>query len=79
MKTIHPLLGMRVPPVSPLRDQTGNAVQIYSENGRFWLERATIRLPVEEGNHHIFAYAHDPQGSAATANLPIRVSERITP
>jgi hypothetical protein len=40
------------------------------ETGDDW---ATIRLPGEQGNYRIFAYAHDGQGSAATANLPIRV------
>jgi hypothetical protein len=37
---------------------------------------ATIHLPEKAGNYRIFAYAHDAQGSAATANLPIRVSEK---
>lgn len=39
---------------------------------------ASIRLPDQEGNYRIFAYAHDPHGAAATANLPIRVVNRLT-
>lgn len=41
--------------------------------------QATIRLPDKDGNYRIFAYAHDAQGSAATANLPIRVTGKTEP
>ncbi len=41
-----------------------------------WVKEATIHLPEKAGNYRIFAYAHDAQGAAATANLPIRVSEK---
>ena len=41
--------------------------------------RATIRLPEREGNYRIFAYAHDSHGSAAAANLPIRVTGGAEP
>lgn len=41
--------------------------------------QATIRLPERDGNYRIFAYAHDPHGSAATANLPIRVTGKTEP
>jgi hypothetical protein len=34
---------------------------------------ATLRLPSAPGNYRLFAYAIDPAGNSATANLPIRV------
>jgi hypothetical protein len=34
---------------------------------------ATLRLPKSPGNYRIFAYATDPAGNAATANVPIQV------
>lgn len=35
--------------------------------------QATLRLPKTPGNYRIFAYATDPAGNAATANVPIQV------
>ena len=40
-------------------------------------ESATLRLPEETGSYRLFAYAHDPAGNAATANVPILV--RVPP
>jgi len=37
------------------------------------LDSATINIPEEAGNYRIFAYAYDPSGKVATANLPIQV------
>ena len=34
-----------------------------------------VQLPAKEGNYRLFVYAFDPQGSAATANLPLQVKE----
>ena len=34
---------------------------------------ATIRLPQEPGPYRLFAYAYDPAGNAATANIPLLV------
>lgn len=34
---------------------------------------AVIKTPEKEGKYRVFVYAHDPTGSAATANVPILV------
>jgi hypothetical protein len=36
--------------------------------------QAVIQLPEKEGNYRLFAYAFDPKGSAATANLPVQIA-----
>jgi hypothetical protein len=33
----------------------------------------TVQLPAKEGNYRLFVYVLDPKGSAATANLPLKV------
>ena len=35
--------------------------------------RATVRMPDEPGGYRLFAYASDPAGNAATANIPLLV------
>jgi hypothetical protein len=40
---------------------------------------ATFRMPPDAGAYRIFAYARDGHGNAATANLPLRVSEPAYP
>jgi hypothetical protein len=41
--------------------------------------RATFRLPEQEGDYRLFAYVHDGHGNAATANLPLRVEKPTFP
>ena len=41
--------------------------------------RATIRMPEEPGAYRLFAYAFDPSGNAATANLPLLVKGKVRP
>ena len=36
-------------------------------------DSVTVQMPAEPGNYRLFAYAYDPAGKVATANLPIRV------
>ncbi len=35
---------------------------------------ATVRMPDEPGEYRLFAYASDPAGNAATANIPLLVT-----
>ena len=41
--------------------------------------RATFRLPEQEGAYRLFAYVRDGHGNAATANLPLRVERPSFP
>ncbi|HVN03331.1 MAG TPA: GDSL-type esterase/lipase family protein, partial [Bryobacteraceae bacterium] len=41
--------------------------------------RATFRLPEQEGDYRLFAYVRDGHGNAATANLPLRVEKTAFP
>ena len=36
-------------------------------------DRVTIQMPARPGNYRLFAYAYDPSGKVATANLPVQV------
>ena len=40
---------------------------------------ATIRMPAEPGAYRLFAYAYDPAGNAAVANIPLRVKGEPKP
>ncbi len=40
---------------------------------------ATIQMPAEPGAYRLFAYAHDPAGNAAVANIPLRVKGAAKP
>jgi hypothetical protein len=51
------------PPTPPIKDAV-----VSVEN-----DQATIQLPDVAGNYRIFVYHFNPDGSAATANLPIQV------
>ena len=41
--------------------------------------KATIRMPDEPGPYRLFAYASDPAGNAATANIPLLVEGDVRP
>jgi hypothetical protein len=41
--------------------------------------KATIRLPDEPGPYRLFAYAYDPAGNAAVANIPLLVKGETRP
>ncbi|MBI5384156.1 MAG: hypothetical protein HZA90_05660 [Verrucomicrobia bacterium] len=55
--------GDREPSTPPVTDAVTSAKQ----------HEALIQLPATEGNYRLFVYAFDPNGSAATANLPLQV------
>ncbi len=55
---------------TPIRSPLAGAVVSATKN------EAVIRLPDKPGNYRIFVYAIDPNGSAATANLPIQVKSK---
>jgi hypothetical protein len=40
---------------------------------------AVIRMPEEPGPYRLFAYAYDPAGNAATANIPLLVKGEVRP
>ena len=40
---------------------------------------ATIRMPADPGAYRLFAYAYDPAGNAAVANIPLRVKGEAKP
>ena len=40
---------------------------------------ATIRMPGEPGAYRLFAYAYDPAGNAAVANIPLLVKGEVRP
>ena len=42
-------------------------------------DKATIRMPDEPGPYRLFAYAYDPAGNAATANIPLLVKGEVRP
>ena len=42
-------------------------------------EEATIRMPADPGAYRLFAYAYDPAGNAAVANIPLRVKGEAKP
>lgn len=41
--------------------------------------KATVRMPDEPGPYRLFAYAYDPAGNAATANIPLWVKGEVRP
>ena len=41
--------------------------------------KAVVRMPDEPGPYRLFAYAHDPAGNAATANIPLLVKGEVQP
>ena len=41
--------------------------------------KATIQMPEEPGPYRLFAYAHDPAGNAAVANIPLLVKGQVRP
>lgn len=55
--------GDREPSTPPIADAILSAQQ----------KEALVQLPAKEGNYRLFVYALDPKGSAATANLPLKV------
>jgi hypothetical protein len=55
-----------------LPDIAGAVVE--SEGGE-----AVIRMPDEPGAYRLFAYAYDPAGNAATANIPLLVKGGVLP
>jgi hypothetical protein len=62
----NPNVGGDYEPASPALE---GVLQAGREDGRF----VTARMPLQPGKHRLFAYAHDLQGGAATANLPVLV------
>jgi hypothetical protein len=58
--------GDREPSTPPIPDAVVSAQQ----------REVIVKLPEKEGNYRLFVYALDPKESAATANLPLRVSAR---
>jgi hypothetical protein len=41
--------------------------------------KATIQVPKEPGPYRLFAYAYDPAGNAAVANIPLLVKGQVRP
>ena len=55
-----------------LPDIDGAVIEASSDSAR-------IRMPDEPGAYRLFAYARDPAGNAATANIPLLVKGEVRP